>query len=206
MAHMDLQRRIGLVCFAVLTSTACHRVSYGPDSLKIDEFRYSVGSAVVGAGLDTLRVAIVVVNGSRKEGFLSFPHCPPILSPVKALVRSGDKEWNSEISEVRKQPEYFDSSGKAIPQVCLAYLVGVSFPPGSSYTYVLKVPVTEVLGDSLPAGRYRVIAQLRLNGFLTRRFSAGDVQLAAPRHLTNVAADKHFSDAASPRWWSRACS
>jgi hypothetical protein len=40
--------------------------------------------------------------------------------------------------------------------------------------------VTEVLGDSLPAGRYRVIAQLRLNGFLTRRFSAGDVQLAAP--------------------------
>jgi hypothetical protein len=80
---------------------------------------------------------------------------------------------------------------RALQEYCLCegLFVGMSFPPGSSYTYVLKVPVTEVLGDSLPAGRYRVIAQLRLNGFLTRRFSAGDVQLAAPRHLTNVAAD-----------------
>ena len=187
---MHLRWRIGLSFGAVFAGTGCHHVSYGPDSMKLDGFRYSVGSAVVGEALDTLRVAVVVVNDSHQERLLSFPHCPPVLNLVKAIVRAHNKEWNSEISEIRKQPQYFDSAGKPLPQVCLAYLVVMSFPHGGSYTYVLTVPVADVLGDSLQAGRYRVIAQLRLNGYLTRRLAAGDVELAAPRHLTNVAADK----------------
>jgi hypothetical protein len=101
---------------------------------------------------------------------------------------------------MRKQPQYFDFTGKSLPRVCTLELIGMTFPPGATYTYVLKVPVQEVLGDSLSNGRYDVTAQLRLNGFLTGRFEAGDVKLVAPRHLTNVAADKHFSDAASPQW------
>jgi hypothetical protein len=34
-------------------------------------------------------------------------------------------------------------------------------------------------------------------------FRARDAEAAdlAPHRLTNVAADKHFSDAASPQWW-----
>jgi len=160
--------------------------------MKIDGFRYSVGSAVVGPALDTLRVAVVVVNGSSQQRFLSFPHCPPVLNPVKAIVRGESKEWNSETSEIHKQSQYFDSTGKPILQVCDLVLIGMTFPPEGSYTYVLKVPVREVLGDSLPTGRYRVTAQLRLNGYLTRRLAAGDVDLTAPRHITNVAADKHL--------------
>ena len=146
--------------------------------MNIDGFRYSVGSAVVGPALDTLTVAVVVVNGSSQHRFLAVPHCPPVLNPVNVIVRGQGKEWNSETVEMRKQSQYFDSSGTPIPQMCDAVLIGRTFPPEASYTYVLKVPVTEVLGDSLPGGRYRVTAQLMLNGYLTGRLSAGDVELA----------------------------
>lgn len=174
-------RRISLGLFAVLSGIACHRYTYGPEPLKTDGFRYSVGSDVVGAALDTLRVAVVVVNGSREERSISVPTCPPRLNPVNAILRAQGKEWSSETLELSKYRQYLDSTDRQIEQVCMGGLLSMIFRPGGSHTYVLKVPVLEVLGDSLPDGRYRVTAQLRLNGHLTRRFAAADVELAAPR-------------------------
>ncbi len=174
---MNCRGRIDLGLLAVLTSTACHRANSSDEMLSIQDFRYSARSAVVGPALDTLRVEVTVVNGSRKERFISVKECPPFMHPVKAVLRMESKAWSSEVSEIHKKPQYFDSTGKPIPQICLADLPGFTFPPGGSYTYVLKVPVAEVLGDSLPPGRYRVSAQLRLNGYLTRKLSAGDVEL-----------------------------
>jgi hypothetical protein len=176
--HFGWGTRLALV--VVVATTGCHHLSYEPDDMRVDGYRYSVGSAVVGPALDTLRVAVVVVNDSRQQRALSFPHCPPVLNPIKAILRTADKEWNSDALEMRKQSQYFDSSGKPIPQVCLAYLAVMMFPPGGSYTYVLTVPVEEILGDSLPSGRYHVTAQLRLNGHVTRKLIAADVELARP--------------------------
>ena len=169
-----------LALLTTLLFSGCHRDTYGPESMRIDGFRYSAGSAVVGAALDTLRVAVVVVNDSRQDRELGFPSCPPMLNPVKARVTATRREWDSETSELRKQPVYLDSIGKPIPRVCVAMLPVMTFPPGASYTYVLKVPVLEILGDSLPTGRYQVTAQLRLNGYLTRRLSAGNVEFTSP--------------------------
>jgi hypothetical protein len=174
--HFGWQTRLAIV--VVVAATGCHHLTYEPDDMRIDGYRYSVGSAVVGPALDTLRVAVVVVNDSRQQRLLSFPHCPPVLNPINAILRRADKEWNSDTLEMRKQSQYFDSTSKPIPQVCLASLSGVTFPPGGSYTYVLRVPVQEILGDSLPPGRYHVTAQLRLNGHVTRKLTAPDVQLA----------------------------
>jgi hypothetical protein len=56
----------------------------------------------------------------------------------------------------------------------------MSFPPGTSYTYLLNVPVREVLGDSLHAGRYRVTARLYINDKFVPDLQAGDVELVAP--------------------------
>jgi hypothetical protein len=168
---------------ALLTSvlfSGCHRASYSPESMRIDGFRYSAGSAVVGAAFDTLRVAVVVVNDSRQYRELGFPSCPPMLNPLKIRVTASRREWDSETSEIRKQPVYLDSTGKPIPRVCVAMLPVMTFPPGASYTYVLKVPVTAVLGDSLPKGRYQVTAQLRINGYLTGRLPAGYVKFSSP--------------------------
>jgi hypothetical protein len=78
--------------------------------------------------------------------------------------------------------------------------------------------------NNLPVGRHalrvRKIGYYQISDSLTVSASAGIVALYSlaidlrgvcevfvtsrldqARHLTNVAADKHFLDAASPRWW-----
>ena len=52
----------------------------------------------------------------------------------------------------------------------------MTFPPGATYTSVLKVPIREILGDSLPSGRYRVTARLMSDGGDGRKLDAGDVE------------------------------
>jgi hypothetical protein len=172
--HFALRLTVG--CFMTLATVGCHRLQYEPDYLRVNGYRYSVGSAVVGGGLDTLRVAIAVKNDSRDNRLLAIPHCPPILNPITAILRAGRKKWDSDIVGMRKQRQYFDSAGNPIAQVCTADLRAMRFAPGAVYTYVLTVPIQEILGDSLPPGRYEVAAQLRLNGHVTK-LQAADVQL-----------------------------
>jgi hypothetical protein len=121
--------RVTFGWFFAIAVAGCHRLRYEPADMRVDNYRYSAGSAVVGPGRDTLRVAIAVMNDSRDNRLLAFPHCPPILNPVKAILRIGHREWNSEIMEIRKQHQYFDSAGNPIPQVCTADLHAMTFPP-----------------------------------------------------------------------------
>ena len=56
----------------------------------------------------------------------------------------------------------------------------IGLPPGKSKTFVLLVPVKDVLGDSLPEGRYHVTANVRVNGTQVRGLRAGELTLSAP--------------------------
>jgi hypothetical protein len=175
--HLFLSRMAFLATLSVL---GCHRFHDAPGPLSTDDYRYRAGSAIVGAARDTLRVAVVVVNESNQQRMLGFPFCPPVYNAVKARVAASRREWDSEVYEQKRNPIPRDSTGNAIPQVCPAMLPVMSFPPGGSYTYVLNVPVREVLGDSLPAGRYGVTARVNVNGNLVRNLDAGGVELFAP--------------------------
>jgi hypothetical protein len=62
-------------------------------------------------------------------------------------------------------------------EACVASLLVMTFPPGALQTSVLKVPVREILGDSLPSGHYRVTARLNGHGGDGRKLDAGDVFL-----------------------------
>src|SRR2546430_1429779 len=157
---MARMHRLQVSCSAlVLGFIGCHRFKNAPGLLSAEGFRYSAGSAIVGAAHDTLRIAVVVVNESNQQRVIGFPWCPPIYNPLKARVSARRRAWDSEPYEQRKDPMPRDSTGKP-SRACLAMLPVMSFPPGGSHTYVLNVPVREVLGDSLPAGRYRVTARL----------------------------------------------
>src|SRR5690606_6409260 len=48
------------------------------------------------------------------------------------------------------------------PAVCIAILLGKVIAPGDSVVFTPSVPLHEVLGDSLEAGRYYVTAELEL--------------------------------------------
>lgn len=173
-------RCLSIPLFAFLSIVGCHRLNSSRGPLSTDGFRYTAGSAVVGTVRDTLRVTVVVVNESGQQRELGFPGCPPFFSVVKARLTVRGRQWDSEIYEQEKYPTARDSTGKPIPQYCAPMLPIMTFPPGASYAYVLKVPVREILGDSLPNARFDVTARLVINGTLVRDLHAGEVELSAP--------------------------
>ena len=178
MARMSRYRPTLFAFVSALSFLSCHRVSYSPEFLRTDGFQYRAWSAVIGAALDTLQVAVVTVNDSRQQRVIvvSSP-CAPFIR-VAARIRAGGREWDSEIWHPTKQAAERDSSGTPIVSGCSLIVMQIS--PGVSKTFVLAVPVKEVLADSLPRGRYRVIARVRINGELIQGLEAGDVELSPP--------------------------
>ncbi len=140
-------------------------------------YRYRAGAAVVGPERDTLRVAVVVVNESNQQRELAFYGCPLWGHAVKIQVVAGGRNWNSEVYDEQQHVGFRDSTGKLMPEICMGDLRVMRFPSGASYTSVLKAPIKEILGDSLPGGRYRVTAQLVGNGGDGRKLDAGKVFL-----------------------------
>jgi hypothetical protein len=170
--------RLTLSLFVASASLSdCHRGYREYPLLNIDGYRYRAGAAVVGPARDTLRVAVVVVNESNQQRMLPLSHCPPWANVVQARLTASGRNWNSEVYEQRQHMVPHDSTGKPMLEVCGPILLVMSFPPGASYTSVLKVPMRGIVGDSLPSGRYRVTARLVSNGGDGSKLDAGDVFL-----------------------------
>jgi hypothetical protein len=179
MARMHRSRSTLLPFSSALLFVSCHHpASNTLEFLRTEGFRYRAGSAVVGAASDTLRIAVVAVNGSPDERaiVISSP-CAPF-NRVAASVRASAREWDSDTWLPAKQPASHDSIGRPIFFGCSMMVMGIS--PGTSRTFVLVIPVSEVLGDSLPRGRYRITARVRINGELVRGLEAGEVELSSP--------------------------
>jgi hypothetical protein len=77
----------------------------------------------------------------------------------------------------RSSPDDERSSSR---HLCVTLTRRLTFPPGASYTYVLKVPIRDVLADSLPNARYEVTVSLAINSTLVRDLNAGEVELSVP--------------------------
>jgi hypothetical protein len=165
-----------------LTSAAllagCHHTATTPEFLRTEGFRYQAASGVVGRASDTLRVAVVVVNQSRDTRLVPVSSICAPFNRVRAKVTGNGKEWDSDAWRPVKQPETHDASGRPIFFACTMQVIGLA--PGKSTTFVLLVPVKDVLGDSLPEGRYQVSANVRVSGRQVRGLSAGEVKLSSP--------------------------
>jgi hypothetical protein len=162
-------------CVGLASIAGCHRARQSNEWMSTSGYRYSAGAAVVGPGHDTLRVAVVVVNESTQRRALPLNYCPLYGNPVKARLVVSGRYWNSEINEEKPRPVVRDSTGQPVIEACASNLVVMTFPPGASHTSVLKVPIREILGDSLPSGRYKVTARLVGVGGDGRKLDAGEV-------------------------------
>ena len=160
-----------------LPAAGCHRANYTPDYLSTDGFRYRAASAVVGAAFDTLRVAVVLVNDSRQPRLILISTCAPV-NRVGFTVRANARKWDSDVWQPPIKQATSDAAGHPIIFVCDP--MGMGLAPGALRTFVRTVPVRQVLGDSLPNGRYRVTARIRINSELVRGLEAGDVDLSSP--------------------------
>jgi hypothetical protein len=122
-----------------------------------------------------LRAASSVTNTTSRAIYLEYGACALRLRAYRSPARSGAPVWRSE----RRGP-WERRGGYACP----AYLKTGALAPGAtlqSREFRLRVPLIEILGDSLLDGRYYFSAIVRLNHGHTREIPSGSAMLALPR-------------------------
>jgi hypothetical protein len=106
---------------------------------------------------DSLHVSVTVTNLDPVPREMETGGCGPVLG-YPAADPSGRPVWSS--ARRRSWP----GGG---PYACGLGILVVQLAPGESRQIGPVYPVPEVLGDSLPAGRYRFVARVWLDGRTT---------------------------------------
>ena len=177
--------RFRLVVLAIFALTiGCHhrRVYDTSDRRGLEHVRFSAGSALGGASGDTLLVRVLVTNESSHDQ--AFGHFVCDNDPVAVSARSAHRVWDS--SAWARLPDtaqsYLDSRGRVVligPMSICSAAVASLVPPGVSIKYDRRIPVRDILGDSLQSGRYKITARLYINNREVKGLPAGEVELRA---------------------------
>ncbi|MDB4871201.1 MAG: hypothetical protein JWL97_2205 [Gemmatimonadales bacterium] len=142
------------------------RFSNGADYLTADPtppkhdrlaLRFHVRSEVSGRGPRTLKTRMVTVNSSRRLVNLYHGSCALNVRLFKVSGSSSNPVWRSEERQPRQRANRIKSG-----YGCTAELRMRILAPGDSQVFVSAIPLAEVLADSLPFGRYRVVADVSL--------------------------------------------
>lgn len=132
-------------------------------------------SLAVSEGRPAIAARGRVTNAGTQPLHLEYGACSLQLLAYRSPDRSGAPAWNS---DQRKAWPGGASYG------CALYLAMRDLSPGATMEppeFVLSVPLVEVLGDSLPDGRYYFAAQLRMNLNVATLLDAGTADLALER-------------------------
>ena len=158
------------------------RVSYYR-SPPIDGVRFHARAALAGPASDTLRVHITAINGAPEERTLEFS-CGASSARLITRAPGRSRMWDYSALERHRQQAVRRDSVTGTPIIyigCVGGLHALTLAPGDSAApFGLIVPVRDVLGDSLPPGRYGVTARVSVGGRLVDHLEANDVELAAP--------------------------
>ncbi len=167
---------------ASISIVGCHHGASVPEPLRVEDVRSTARSALVGLNLDTLRVDVTVLNTAKTPRSLSMSPC--FGNPLVIKVQRDGRIWESAAWEREKvhMPTPRDSAGKEIPLglICSVMMVRELLPGRSVLAYSSSTPVREVLGDSLPPGRYQIRAFFSLNRRSIKGLPAGEVELRVP--------------------------
>jgi hypothetical protein len=127
-----------------------------------------------GSAPDSLHVRATLINETQNSVRIEYGACAVHLHAYRTPDRTGTPVWRSE----RRAPW---EAGYVYG--CPAYLAVASVAPGGEFSpgeFALTVPLTEVLADSLPDGRYYFTAVLDAAG-QQFRVAAGEVELRLAR-------------------------
>jgi hypothetical protein len=122
-----------------------------------------------------LRATGSVTNTTTRPIRIEFGDCALVLRAYRRADRAGPPVWDS-----RQREPWAGSYGYD----CLAYLATRTLAPGQTirpHEFAVRFPLTEILADSLPDGRYYFSASLRINHVHTPEFPAGSLQLSLRR-------------------------
>ena len=154
-----------------------------PPTRDLSAVRFTASTAVTGLGPRVLRTRVVGTNISRRLVELDYGSCALSVSMFSVSKPSVAPVWRSDQRGPRRRPS--DTFSRNAGYACTAELRIRILAPGDSDIFTLSVPLAEILADSLPFGRYRVVANLRLvdrelpasKWELDRSFSLGEVTI-----------------------------
>ena len=119
------------------------------------------------------------VNASSKGVALEFSQCDTSKS-LSIDLRRGDRLWSSRRWKIQQAKAVAGDSSNPYEIVCVGGLLATVLNPGTGFSFVLRIPTRAVLGDTLEAGSYRVIARLDINGRQINGITAGQVNVPQP--------------------------
>lgn len=150
--------------------------------------RFTSGSDVSAQYPQQLRAWTVVTNGGTHPVIFGSGGCPLNIRLWRSPERRGRPVWRSEFSQPA-QPK----GAPPIGHFCFSIEREHDLTPGDTASFPLNVPLTEVLADSLPDGRYWVGVQL---GLMHRFFPRGErdtsVDLPAGDVMLHRQSDQHL--------------
>jgi hypothetical protein len=125
------------------------------------DLRYSATTLVMESFPVQLATTVTVANiGSRPAALEFSDGCPVLLRAYRAPDRTAPPAWDQE-------RETF----------CTLAIQQVTITPGESREFTVRTDARQILGDSLPNGRYLLTAVLRKTGW-PLELDAGEVELA----------------------------
>ncbi|MDQ3309886.1 MAG: hypothetical protein M3497_07140 [Gemmatimonadota bacterium] len=136
---------------------------------------YRATTRLVPGTPDTLMTRVTAANITRRPIHIEYGGCALQVRAYRSAARSGQPVWRSE----GRQPVDGTSS-----YTCPLYAASATIAPDESFSpreFSLRVPVPEVLADSLLNGRYHFSVSLHLNRIQTPAFPAGEAELALRR-------------------------
>ena len=161
----------GFLVGAVAATGSCR--SSGQRTPSVESIAFAARAEIITPGDSMLRVRVVARNTGRAATWrLSLGHCS--MNIRVAMLPETTREWDYLRWRNALRP----------PAACPASLTTWRLPPGeslSSSELERTVRVRDVLGDSLPPGRYRITALVAFDNQSSGDLAAGEVELRAPR-------------------------
>jgi hypothetical protein len=172
-----------LVCaVASISLFGCHHRPPAPEAQRDYAIRAIARSALIGLNLDTLRVDITVFNTAKAERYVDISPCHENTFAIK--VQRDRTIWESVAWERERMqpPVVSDSSGKVIQAafICSAVVALRLLPGRPVLVHSSSTSVRDILGDSLPPGRYQIKASFWVNERRIKGMAAGEVELRRP--------------------------
>lgn len=172
--HMAYSRVVlaRLLIGAVTAIGGCSLYS-GQRTPSVEAIAFAGRAEIIAPGDSMLRVRVVATNTGRAATWtLSLGHCS--MNIRVAMLPETTREWDYGRWRNALSP----------PAACPASLTTWRLPPGKSLSsgeLERTVRVRDVLGDSLPPGRYRITALVAFDNQSSGDLAAGEVELRVPR-------------------------
>jgi len=173
---------------ATFTTVGCHHREYEARATSIRGMRFSAKSSFRNGNTDSLLVEVTAENRSGQQRLLTGGSCGNPYDGLTVFVISvaqpkrvwSTTAWQAARRARRATKPTVASNVPVLEDVCadIAFATGIK-PGGSTPAGVAIVPVRDILGDSLPAGRYRIEALVNGSAWKAGRIPAGAVELSA---------------------------